>query len=110
MLSALSECPAVPEFSVSFTVEKQAAAKAALLADAVRDARESAQAIADAAGLTLGETVRIHYTPEALGFSSPTQYHMPRMMLAKAAAPEIAPQDITLQEHVTVSWRIVPRG
>lgn len=108
VISALSECPAAPEFRLCFTVENKAAAKAALLEAAVANARASAETIAKASGLRLGEIFSIDYTPQELDFSSPTQYHMPRLMSAKASAPDIMPQDITLHESVTIAWLLLP--
>lgn len=107
VISALSECPAAPEFRICFTVENKTAAKAALLEAAVTNARASAETIAKASGLRLGEIFSIDYTPQDLDFSSPTQYHMPRLMSAKASAPDIMPQDVTLRESVTISWQIL---
>lgn len=106
VISALSECPSAPEFRICFTVENKANAKSALLEAAAADARISAETIAKASGLQLGEILSIDYTPQELDFSSPTQYHMPRLMSAKASAPDIMPQDITLRESVTISWTL----
>ena len=62
ILYALAGCPVNPEFSLSYTVKDQEAAKNELLGKAIIDAQEKASVLTQAAGVALKEIQSIDYS------------------------------------------------
>ena len=110
-LYALAHCGVSPEFQISYTLSDPEAAKNALLAQAVRDARAKAEALAAASGAALGEVLHIDY---ARGEPDMELRPMAKMALARSCAVEsqasydmnIAPEDVTVSDTVTLLWRL----
>ena len=108
-LGAIASSVADPDLSIRFTVKDKTAAENALLEDAAKNAREKAEVLAAAAGARLGELVSISYHFEDREMTSPTQYGMDTLCLAKAnraAAPTVAPEDIDLTDEATFVWTL----
>ncbi len=110
VLSALSATKGQPEFSVRFTVKDKEAAKQSLIKAAVKDAKEKAAALAEAADVRLGQIVNIDYNVGNVNFYSPARYQVNdavcRSAAFTAAHIDIAPEDIELSDTVTVVWEI----
>lgn len=110
ILFALSECGADPEFDLSYALSEPEKAKNELIASAVRDSAEKAKTLTEAAGVKLGTLVNINYSWADDDFG---QRPMGRMMLCKnsfdgsaGADFGITPDDIVLEDSVTVIWEI----
>jgi hypothetical protein len=96
------------EFHIGYFLRDAEAAKNALLAEAVSDAKAKAAVIADAAGVKLGAIRVIDYS---WGNMNLEVMPVPRMMnvAAKAEASfdmDINPEDIEVSDQVTVVWEI----
>ncbi len=112
VLYALANCAVSPEFRISFTVKDPEAAKNLLLGKAVTDAKEKAEVLSEAAGVTLKEIQSIDYSWGEIDF----EYRpMNGAVLAEKclAAPmaasydmDIEPDDIDVSDTVTVVWEI----
>jgi uncharacterized protein YggE len=111
ILYALAGADVRPEFRLSYTVGDPEAAKKALLAKAVADAREKAAVLTEAAGVALGQLRSIDYSWGTLSFEcSP----MDNMVMARKSASlaegafdlDIEPDDIEVSDTVTVIWEI----
>ena len=110
LLYAFANCPAKPEFRISYTVKDPEAVKAALLANAVADAKAKAEALAKAAGVQLKFIRRIDCS------SAETDLEVRpvnRLMMAKDCCEasggydlNIEPDDVTAAETVTIVWEI----
>ncbi len=110
ILYALANCPVDPELRISYTVRDPEASRNALIAAAVADAKAKASVLSDAAGVALGGILLIDYSRgEVMIEAAP----MNRMLMAKGAAAEdasyamdIRPDDIEVNDTVTVVWAI----
>ncbi len=109
VLTALSKCPAVPEFRIEYTLRDRESASLELLDNAVADARRKAERLAKAAGMK-----GIMKAQDVIASGcEPDMVVRPfgNMMLAKCAAesasPDITPEDINIIDTVTVVWQIV---
>ncbi len=91
---AKSKC----EWHVSFALHG-ADMKETLIARAVEEAKQSAEAIANAAGVQLGALVKAEYASSGGG-------RMLMRMAAYGAANDAEPEELTLSETVTCSWEI----
>ena len=106
-LSAVSSCPAEPEFEIAYTVSDPEKAKNQLLKAAVENSFEKAMVLARAAGVGLGDIVSIDYSWENL----PLEVR-PMGRMLKANAPmaamnlNIEPEDAEISDSVTVVWEI----
>ena len=111
VLYALANCPVDPEFRLSWFVRDREGAANALLGKAVADAKEKAAALAEAAGVRLGDVQSIDYSWGELDL---TVRPMAEMRLAKNTMADaagsydldIAPDDIEISDTVTVVWAI----
>ena len=112
ILYALSAGPLQPELAVGYTVKDPEAAKNALLAKAVSDAKAKAEVLAAAAEVKLGEIICVSYAFEDADFEvrpmnralAADECAAPRM--AKSLNTGITPDDITVADSVTVVWAI----
>ena len=112
VLYALAKSGLRPEFHIGFFAGDPESVRNALLADAMKDAKEKALALTEAAGVSLGDIRSIDYAKADLNVSVNT-LRMP--MMAKGMAAEescdsfdmdIQPDDIELDDTVTVIWEI----
>jgi uncharacterized protein YggE len=88
---------------ISYDTSDRSGHEAAALGAAVRDARAKAQAMATAAGVSLGNVLSINASQQY------TPYPFPMMGAARAtssADTQIAPPNVQLTVSVTVSWAI----
>lgn len=113
ILFALAECPLHPEFRLGYTVKDPEATKNLLLGKAVTDAKEKAEVLIGAAGVTLKDIQSIDYSWGEIDFEvSPMRGNM---LMEKCMAPmaaedsynlDIEPDDIEVSDTVTVIWEI----
>ena len=111
VLYALANCPVKPEFRLSYTVSDPEAAKNELLGKAIKDAKEKAGVLTQAAGVELKDIQSIDYSWGEINFEVQP---MNRMLMADAAPMEAAgsydmdiePDDIEISDTVTVIWEI----
>lgn len=109
VLAALAGSNSNPNLNIQFTVKDQAAVSEALLLSATEQARTKAEILAKASSVKLGDLLSIDYSWVDLNLYSPTRVSMDdRAMLMRASAtPEILPEDIEVNDHVTFVWSIV---
>ena len=112
-LYALAHSSVNPEIRISYTVKDREGAKNELLGRAVTDAREKAEVLTKAAGVTLKEIQSIDYSWGEVHFDFETRPVRDALMIAEGAAPtersrslDIEPDDIEVSDIVTVVWEI----
>jgi uncharacterized protein YggE len=86
-----------------FGIDERNAGLATARKKAVEDARERANTYADAAGVRLGDIVRIDDTEAR----SPRDFAVPASMARNVQV--IPPETLTLTASVAITWRIAPR-
>ena len=111
ILYALANGKVRPEFRISYTVKDPEATKNTLLGKAVKDAREKASVLTEAAGIGLKDIQSIDYSWGEIDF----EYRpMDGGILAERCMAEptaaysldIEPDDIEASDTVTVVWEI----
>ncbi len=109
-LSAISGCLAQPELSIAFTVKDPTAVSRKLLQSATKNAREKAQILCEAAGVTLGELLNIDYNWGEINVVSHTNYMIENRCMAMPmgglADMELQPDDINVSDTATFVWEI----
>lgn len=112
VLYALANCVLNPEFQLSYTVKEPEAVKNELLGKAVQDAIAKAGVLSAAAGVKLGEIQSVDYSWGEINFEfSPMSRRMEG--LSSCMEPlgsydmDIEPDDIDVEDTVTVIWEIV---
>lgn len=112
LLSELMECGADAEISIRHTVKDPEPARQELLKKAVSDSRLKAEALAEAAGVTLGKIINVDYSWGEMEIFNRTVDRMAMGNAKMSAAEEsfdmdIEADDIRLQDTVTVIWEII---
>ncbi len=110
VLSAISECLAKPEFSISFTVKDPSTVSSELLQSAARNAKEKAEILCSASGVKLGELKSIDYSWGEINLYSDTNYEVGDCLMAKSACLsniDIQPDDIKTSDTATFVWEIL---
>ena len=111
ILYALANCSLNPEFRIGYTVKDPEAVKNELLGKAVQDAVAKAGVLAGAAGLKLGEIQSVDYSWGRVDFEVyPMDKCLAEPMCADGGSSydlDIEPDDIEVQDTVTVVWEIV---
>lgn len=108
-LTAIANSGANAEQSIAFTVKEPEKVSAQLLRSATENAREKAEVLCAASGVTLGELVNIDYSWNDISIHSPSVYSKQlRCMDAAptAAMPEFVPEDIKSSDTATFIWEI----
>lgn len=110
ILYALAHCSLNPEFRIGYTVKDSEAVKNVLLGKAVQDAIAKAGVLAGAAGLKLGEIQSMDYS---WGRVELEVYPMDRCLAEPMCGGgsgsydlDIEPDDIDVEDTVTVVWEI----
>ena len=111
ILYALANGKVRPEFRISYTVKDPEATKNTLLGKAVKDAREKASVLTEAAGIGLKDIQSIDYSWGEIDFEyRPMDGGIlaERCMAEPTAAysMDIEPDDIEVSDTVTVLWEI----
>ena len=106
-LAAIAESGADPTFEIRFSVKDKNAVTRQLLENAVKNAGETAAILAGAAGVTLGAIRRIDYDWGEISLYSDTRIAEPLgSPVCAAAAMDMEPEDIQVNDTVTVIWEI----
>jgi len=106
VLSDLTQKDAGISFSIRFDVSKKESYKKQLLQNAVADAMESAQTIADAAGIKLKEIVNINFSFSEIVFHNKNVLYESELNYTLATMPEFSPDEIDAKKNITIVWRI----
>lgn len=105
-MSEVAEAAGKPRIQVSFRAEDPSVLKKELLKQCAADARETAEALAEASGVHLGALQSIQ-CPSAGGFPpSPTMYRSGAAMMAKAV-PDVNPKEVEVEEEALFVYEIL---
>ena len=107
-LAAIANSGANAGQSIAFTVKDPEKVSARLLKAATENAREKAEVLCAASGVTLGELVSIDYNWKDISIHSASHYERERGIEAVplAAAPDFTPDDIKSSDTATFVWEI----
>jgi uncharacterized protein YggE len=107
VVQQLSDADITAANSVTYTLDDSDAAKANAVRDAYRRARESAEAVAEASGRTLGAlssaTVDIQENIRVMGLGHPMA-KMSAMQAAPAPTQEFSAQTVSVTAHVNATF------
>ena len=106
-LSAISACPADPELNVRFTVADPAALSDRLLRSAAESARQKAEVLATASGVSLGRLMKVWYNWGDRDFASPTAFAVGNGLMRSKASLDFTPEDVDLTDQATFTWEIL---
>lgn len=110
ILYALAGSTLHPEFSLSYTVKDPEAVKNELLGKAVKDAIAKTGVLSNAAGVKLGDIQSVDYSWGEIDFEvRPMNKLMAEPCIGSGCASydmDIEPDDIEVQDTVTVVWEI----
>lgn len=106
LIKALEDTDTSTQFHIVFSIKNRKDVVNDLLKIAVADAKEKAKALAYAAGVTLGEILRIEYDPASLPLESGTVFSLQESVRDAALAARVIPEDIQIREMVQVVWEI----
>ncbi|MFB0918376.1 MAG: SIMPL domain-containing protein [Clostridiaceae bacterium] len=110
ILSKISTLKGKPRIDVRFTVKNKDKYVDQVLISAVEDSRNKAELLAKSAGVTLGNLVSMDYGKDDFDLYSPTVYARENFIadasMKMAGAPEMNPQDISLEENILMVWEI----
>ena len=108
-ISAIGGCRAKPEMNIRFTVKEPEAVNAKLLKAAADNARNKAELLCAASGVTLGQLQRIEYDWKEAPMYSRTAVNADRAvmpMMKSAFRAEMTPEDIELSDSAAFIWEI----
>lgn len=111
-LASIGACLAHPQLSIAFTVKDSSAINEEMLRLAAVNAKRKAEILCAASGKELGELLSIDYNWGEFNVYSNTRYDMEEdcmvmaPMMAKCAAIDIAPDDITVSDTATFVWEM----
>lgn len=110
VLSAIACCISEPELSIRFFVKDKAAVSSKLLKSAAHNAREKAEILTKAAGVKLGDLLRIDYNWAELDVYSNTNFGIEEKCAGCGgiADMDIVPEDICVTDTATFVWQIDP--
>ena len=89
---------------VTWLSDREASARREALGRAFAEAHQNAQALAEAAGLTLGQLVTVSTEPMRGAFGS--AYALQAVTVSGYASVPIAPQDVIVSASVQCAWRL----
>jgi hypothetical protein len=108
-LSAVASCRTHPQLNIDFTVKDATSINEEMLRSAAVNAKQKAEILCSASGVSLGELLAIDYNWGELDIRSRTRYDMDEKCLAAPAAAlpiDIAPDDIDVSDTATFVWAI----
>ena len=112
ILYALANCSVNPEFSIEYTVTDPKEPKNELLGIAVKDSKEKAKVLTDAAEVVLGDILSIDYSWGEINLvTHPMDDRLMKCMEPSCCEEssydiDIEPDDIDVSDIVTVVWSI----
>lgn len=92
--------------SVGFEVSDRNALRTMVLEDATRNACKNADAIARAAGCTLGKALKVDYSWAEIRYHGMAYEATADLMMAERAAPDIEPDDVEAEDSVTIVFEL----
>ena len=109
VLGVISETSVNPILSINFSIKDSNAVGIELLERATVNARQKAEILAKASGVTLGKILTIDYNWSELLFSSVTRFELQNQAMTSASrfVPDIEPEDIESSDTVTFVWEII---
>ena len=105
-LNAIAGCEANPDYNIKFTIKDPSAVSATLLENAIENATGKAAILAKSADVKLGAIQRIDYNWSDIHLHSETKMCMDMMEAHTPMAIDIEPEDINVNDSVTVVWAI----
>ena len=108
VLGRIATSTSEASITISFDVSERESLKRRAMRAAVEDTRQSAEVLAEASGVTLGEIERIDYSYLEIR-SRPFSYDTltrEATMARSAATPDIEPEELEARESVTIVWEI----
>ena len=106
IIGEISTKAGMPEFSITFAVRDTKAGLSEALTGAVRDAKEKAQILAEASGVTLGSIAFINYHSNG-SIISPTRMDMSILEAKSSMNLDLNPREVEMTQNVEVSWEVV---
>ena len=94
------------DFRISFTAYQTEDLKRQLIENAIQNARQSAEHIAKASGITLKEILNIDFSFQELYLREESIIDSDMIQHDAMAMAEINPEDIEADKNITVTWRI----
>lgn len=108
LIEAVGAGQAAPELNIQYKVKDENAVKKMLLKVMAEDAREKAEILTHASGVSLGELLNISYGQIAYNFLSPTTVHMEKQSFRSMAGamPEVEAESIEIVDEAEFIWAI----
>ena len=103
LVDAVTGAGATNVDSISFGLKDARAARRQALADAVRDARDKAEAMAGGLGMRLGDV----YSVDEGGLPVVRPFEAPAMAMSRMASTPVMVGEVSLSASVTVRFRLV---
>lgn len=111
ILNQISTLSTKPKLRLNFTVRDKNAIKEELLKEAAINARHKAEILTKAAGVKLGDLVKIDYSWGEMRLYSDSRYDFDDMgtdyMLEEASFSDMTPEDISMSDTATFVWEIL---
>lgn len=104
VLRVLSHTQSQASFKLSFQVKDPEPLRQQAIAKAVKNAREKAQVLTEAAGVKMGEILQIDYSWSEIHFEPSVSYNCLESM--PASSYDLTPDDVNVSDSVTVIWAI----
>ncbi len=106
VLRVLSHTQSQASFRISFEVKDLEPLRQQAIAEAVKNSREKAQVLAEAAGVELGEIIQIDYSWSEIHFESSLEIKEAAMSMS-APDYDFTPEDVDVSDSVTVIYSIL---
>jgi len=108
VLNSIAKAPIDPKLNIQFSVKDKAAVSEELLISATINAKQKAEILTRASGVSLGELISIDYNWGELHLFSPTRYNLEDkcMSMSESCAPDIEPDDVDVSDTVSFVWEI----
>ena len=107
VLTALADSAVSPTLQLSYAVKDPESVKKTLLTEAVTDAREKAQILAEASGTKLKELQSVDYSSGEVRFDVCPTHMLDAAMSAKGRIEmNLEPDDLKIIDYVTCVWEM----
>ncbi len=105
VLNTLGKTASKATFNISFIVKDSEPLRQKAIAEAVKNCKEKALILSEAAGVTLGEILQINYSWSEVRFESSMSLCAMESTMAESSY-DITPEDVDISESVTTIWAI----
>lgn len=106
VLTTIAKAQTDPQLNIQFSIKDKDAVSEELLISATKNAKQKAEILASASGVTLGDLISIDYNWGELYLYSQTNYNVESDCIAESRAPDIEPDDIDVRDTVSFVWEI----